>query len=229
MLTKDTLFRLEHAVTDEKIADEIAARLISETPATPAEAQDILDLLDQKKSKSIEERLVVALAGDRQGAAGKELAKKLNAMIDVLKAKANGDEIAAIAASFEGQVAGMTTDVTIVADDAGIDGNSVTLSFDGLDDIDAVLAAWNLANPANTATLASGDGSQIPDNLAEMQLAGGAEASDADLAPAKAKMGAEPMSEQTRFALEHALTSKDAADEFKAAFDAMVAAVQAIS
>jgi len=87
-----------------------------------------------------------------------------------------GNDLPAVAAFFEGQVAGMTEDVRIEADNAGVVGNSILLQFDGLDDIDAVLAAWNLANPANTATLVSGDGTQIPDNLEEIQLAGGADA-----------------------------------------------------
>lgn len=81
-----------------------------------------------------------------------------------------------VAASFSGQVAGMTEDVTIVADNEGVAGNSISLSFDGSDDIDTVLAAWNLANPSNQATLTEGDGSQIPDNLETIDLAGGVDA-----------------------------------------------------
>jgi len=90
------------------------------------------------------------------------------------------NDIAAETAFFEGQVAGMITDVRIEADDAGADGNDVLLEFDGLDDIDTVLAAWNIANPTKTATLVSGDGSQVPDNLEEIQLAGGADAIPVD-------------------------------------------------
>jgi hypothetical protein len=86
------------------------------------------------------------------------------------------NDIPAVAAFFEGQVAGMTEDVRIEADNAGAAGNSILLAFDGLDDIDTVLLAWNTANPGNTATLASGDGSQVPDNLEEIQLANGADA-----------------------------------------------------
>lgn len=227
MLSKDTEFRLDHAVTDDKLGDEISARLISVTPADASAAQAVLDLLDETKNKAIEERLVIACAGDRQGAAGKELAKKINGMIAVLKAQANGDDVAAEAAQFEGQVAGMTTDVTIDADVAGSAGN-ITLTADSVTDIDGLIAAHNLAgDPDEQVTLSAGDGSQVP--TADITLSGGSDSSDNDVAPAKAAMGAEPMSESTRYALEHALTSKAAADEFKAAYDAMVAAVNAIS
>jgi copper chaperone CopZ len=83
--------------------------------------------------------------------------------------------VPAEAASFSGQVAGMTTNVVITADNDGEDGNSIELIFDGLDDIDTALSDWNLANPANTASLTSGDGSQVPDNGESIQLSGGSE------------------------------------------------------
>ena len=77
--------------------------------------------------------------------------------------------ISAIAASFSGQIAGMTTDVEISADVAGLAGN-VTLVGDGVADIDGLIATWNLANVGNELTLDSGDGSQIPDLDAEISL-----------------------------------------------------------
>lgn len=90
---------------------------------------------------------------------------------------------AAVAAQFDGQVTGMTTDVTIDADFPGAAGNAVSLEFDGVDDIDAAILAWNTANPDNTVTLSAGDGSQIPDNGETIDLAGGSEASlEAELA-----------------------------------------------
>lgn len=91
MLSQDTANRLDHAVTDDKVGDEIAARLISATPADAAAAQAILDLLDksEKMNKSIEERLYTGLAGDNNGAAGKELAKKINGMVAIIQAQAD--------------------------------------------------------------------------------------------------------------------------------------------
>ena len=229
MLSKDTDFRLTHAVTDEKIADEIGARLIDTTPANESAAQSVLALLDKKQNKSIEERLKIALAGDRAGAAGAELAKKLNGMVAVIEALADGKEIAAVAASFTGQVAGMTTNVTIDADVAGAAGN-ITLSGDGVSDIDALIASHNGGAAANEqVTLSSGDGSQVPDNGADIVLSGGSDAADNDVAPAKAAMGSEYMSKSTKFALVHALTDQKAADEFESAYNAMIDAVQAIS
>lgn len=145
MLSKDTAYRLDHAVTDEKVSDEIAARLISQTPADPSEAQAVLDILDssEKMTMDIAERLYVGLAGDADGRAGKELAKKINGMVKVLKAQANNDAIA--------------------------------------------------------------------------------------LASALGAMGSEHMSKDTFECLVHALTDRAAAEEFKAAYDSMVDAVQAIT
>ena len=76
-------------------------------------------------------------------------------------------------ASYSGQVSGMSTNVFIRAINAGTAGNSITLTFDGVDDIDTVLAAWNAANTSNTAELVSGDGSQVPDSGEEIALSGG--------------------------------------------------------
>jgi hypothetical protein len=42
--------------------------------------------------------------------------------------------------------------VTITADTLGITGNSVSLVFDGVDDLDTVIDAWNTANPSNTVS-----------------------------------------------------------------------------
>lgn len=364
-LSKDLEFRLDHAVTDDKIGDEIAARVeVTSTPATANAAQAILDILEESRNAAITERLTVGLAGD--GSQGRELAKKINGMVAVLKAKANGNEVNAVAAQFEGQVAGMATDVTIDADVAGAAGNitlandyvasvaadaeivlsganvalasvaagalrngetfdleveapaanptdtvlvdftgtadaivctvtpndgtnngttavdlttaelvelintglvvgknititdlsnlrelqtasggdaavladggegdSVSATFaNGADatgsDIDTIIAAHNAAAAANEqVTLSAGDGSQVPQ--ADITLTGGAAAQDTDIAGAKSAMGSELMSEDARFHLEHALGSKAAADEFKASYDAMVAAIQAIS
>lgn len=76
-------------------------------------------------------------------------------------------------ADFTGQVAGMTTDVTIQAQVAGTIGNSITLSFNGVDTIFEVIDAWNIANPANTAILTDGDGDQVPNNATSISLSGG--------------------------------------------------------
>jgi hypothetical protein len=84
----------------------------------------------------------------------------------------------AIAASYTGIGDNETfpDEVTIIANTAGTAGNSITLTFDGVDDVDTVLAAWNSANPSNQATLDSGDGAQVPDDGDLLQLSGGAAA-----------------------------------------------------
>jgi hypothetical protein len=77
-------------------------------------------------------------------------------------------------ASFVGQVAGMTTDVTINADVAGTAGN-ITLNGDGSSTVSDLILAWNTTNPGNTVTLASGDGTQIPDIFTLIKLIGGSD------------------------------------------------------
>jgi hypothetical protein len=81
----------------------------------------------------------------------------------------------AVAASYTGigDNESFSDAVTITANTAGTGGNSITLSFDGVDDVDTVLAAWNAANPSNQATLDSGDGGQVPDDGDSLQLSGG--------------------------------------------------------
>jgi len=79
------------------------------------------------------------------------------------------------AASFTGQVAGMTSDVTIDADVAGLAGN-VALVGDGVKDIDDLISDHNTASPGNELTLSSGDGSQVPDDQEELVLSGGEDA-----------------------------------------------------
>lgn len=96
-----------------------------------------------------------------------------NSISNILFICEDPDYTAPVAASFTGQVAGMTTDVTIVADNVGTIGNSASLSFDGVDDIATAISDWNTANPANTITLTFGDDTQIPDNLEVISLAGG--------------------------------------------------------
>lgn len=140
MLSNDTAFRLDHAVTSEKVGDEIAARLINTTPANASEAQDILDVLDlsAKMEADIAERLFVGLAGDANGRAGRELAQKINGMVDVLKAQANGDDVAAVAAS---ATLNLTNDIVLTSVAAGAARNTNTFTLQ-------VLAA--AANPTDT-------------------------------------------------------------------------------
>jgi hypothetical protein len=80
-----------------------------------------------------------------------------------------------VAASYSGPVdsEGFAT-VTITANTAGAAGNNITLTFDGVDDVDTVLAAWNAANPSNQATLVSGDGELVGEDGYIISLSGGA-------------------------------------------------------
>lgn len=81
--------------------------------------------------------------------------------------------VAGVAAFFTGQIAGMTTNVTITANTSGTIGNSVILTADGTSSIATLIATWNTDNPSNQITLTSGDGTQIPTSGGLIQLAGG--------------------------------------------------------
>lgn len=63
--------------------------------------------------------------------------------------------------SYFGTIAGTATAVKITANNVGASG-SVTLTFNGSSTINSVISAWNAANPANTLSLTSGNGSQTP-------------------------------------------------------------------
>ena len=65
-------------------------------------------------------------------------------------------------ASFNGTLTGTSSAVTITANTIGTSGNSVVLTGNGSSSISALIAAWNSANPLNTVTLTSGDGTQVP-------------------------------------------------------------------
>jgi hypothetical protein len=81
--------------------------------------------------------------------------------------------VSAVAAFFTGQVAGMTTSVTITATTVGVVGNSVILVGDGISSISTLISVWNTAFPSNTIGLTSGDGTQIPSAFAMITLSGG--------------------------------------------------------
>jgi hypothetical protein len=228
MISRDTEFRLIQTVTSQKIGEEIAARLaVSVTPSTADDAQDILDILDPRSNKSIAERLNEDLSGDGDGSAGTELARKINGMVKVLQAKANGIGQPAQAAHFTGQVTGMTTDVTITSAHTGTIGNSVALLFDGIKTITTVISDWNTAHPTNTVTLTAGSGSQVPANSQEIDLSGGHVDTDNDLSAAKSAMGNQHMSNAHFEVLVDALADRASAKDFRKAYNTMVDSIYA--
>ena len=76
-------------------------------------------------------------------------------------------------AQFSGVIAGTGDNYLIQADNIGTAGNSITLSFNGTNDVSTVLAAWNSANPSNQATVIAGDGALLPNNGTSITLSGG--------------------------------------------------------
>lgn len=72
------------------------------------------------------------------------------------------------------QVSNLSNNGLYQADTPGIGGNTISLTFNGTTDTYAsVLAAWNAANPSNTATLINGTGSDIPDAQTIQFIGGG--------------------------------------------------------
>ena len=62
--------------------------------------------------------------------------------------------------------------VVFTADVIGIGGNSISLVFDGIDDLDTVVNAWNGANPTNTVAFTGQAGTFVPTAIT-VNLAGG--------------------------------------------------------
>ncbi len=167
-INNDTLFRLKHAVTDADIANEIAVRLsVASAPSNAAAAQAILDSFDlsDSMSRSIEERLKIALAGD--GSQGAELAKKINLMIDVLQAQANGDDVAAVAAQ---ATLDLTADIILTSVAAGSARNTNTLTLQiaaaAANPTNTILAGFTGTAAAITLTITPNDGTNNPANVA---------------------------------------------------------------
>ena len=50
--------------------------------------------------------------------------------------------------------------LTIIADNAGSEGNNIILQFDGVNDLDTIIGDWNAANVANTASH-NGTGTEV--------------------------------------------------------------------
>jgi hypothetical protein len=76
-------------------------------------------------------------------------------------------------AEYVGTPDGTTSKLVIRADNVGTAGNSITLTFNGSQNVDNRLAAWNSANPTNTATIIYGNGSSNPNNGETITLSGG--------------------------------------------------------
>lgn len=79
-----------------------------------------------------------------------------------------------VAATFAGTPAGASSVVGIEADNPGVAGN-VTLTGDGVDDVDDLVAAFNAANVGNELSVTAG-GAEVPDNGENIVLAGGVDA-----------------------------------------------------
>lgn len=231
--------RMKHAIANEELSLEILKRVsVTSAPANAAAAQAVLASLDESKNEKIAEWCKVAFAGD--GKAGDEIAKKVVKMMDVLKAKANGEEVAgspstpAVKAEFNAglNVSSAPESFHFRAVTAGAAGNSIELFFDSVTDVSGIILAWNAANPTNQVELVSGNPATVVDGGEVAMLFGGADevpgaaGQDTDLQPAKDAMGNEPMSSEVYTHAFTALADKEAADEFKSLYNAMVSAMQ---
>jgi hypothetical protein len=80
----------------------------------------------------------------------------------------DSNQIPAVAASATSE------GVAFTADASGELGNSISLVFNGSDDVDTVVTAWNLANAGNTVSH-DGAGTEVP-SAGSVDLSGGVEA-----------------------------------------------------
>lgn len=87
MITKNEEFILEVAMASERIASEIAARVLSMTPPSAAAAQAVLDVIDSNKEeeRDIAEYLVVACADK---SVGEEIKEQLDLVVECLEYQA---------------------------------------------------------------------------------------------------------------------------------------------
>jgi hypothetical protein len=90
MIDQNEEYVLGVALSNERIASEIVARVIDATPADAAAAQAILDVIEpsEKESKEIEEYLVVALTNRKHG---KTIAEQLDLIVECLEYQAADD------------------------------------------------------------------------------------------------------------------------------------------
>jgi len=90
---------------------------------------------------------------------------------------------AGVAAAYTGvgTPTGLSTPVTITANTAGINGDSIELLADGVLNVNQLIANWNIADPSNTISLTSGNGSQIPTFGTTFTLVGGTDPGEIDL------------------------------------------------
>jgi hypothetical protein len=82
-------------------------------------------------------------------------------------------DVLGVASSFNAAVAGVTVNVELLADNVGTVGDAILVTGDNVITLTVLLNDWNVANPANTATLLSANGADVPALAAPMQLAGG--------------------------------------------------------
>jgi hypothetical protein len=219
MLSSQAKQFLVSAISNEAIADDIEKRLAFQAVSNYEVSID-----------EIREYLTVALANANFGDL---LADKLEQAAAVKYADENGDvaEVPAVAATFVGAVAGVTGDVDISADVAGVAGN-VTIALNGTDTLSDIIDAYNLGAEADEqVTLNSANGGDTPD-AGSIELSGGADlipASNPDLATAKAAFDDSDLSDAFMENLVVAVCDESAADEIKAMHDELVETIDALS
>src|SRR5690606_40871944 len=117
----------------KKAADALVAKLEASAELSPREKRELEIALCDKKAAAEIFSDELAVASDDQDAvdAAEQDVQDAQDALDALNP--------AVAASFTGQVAGMTTDVTLTADEAGAAGNSISLTGDGSTYIDDLI------------------------------------------------------------------------------------------
>jgi len=157
-LSKDTKFRLVHALGSQKAADEFEKRLISAAPSDASAAQAVLATMDlsEKTTKDLKARLMTALGGDGAWGSqpGDEINQKAEGIVAVLAGQANGSEVSAADAT-----ATLATTTPVIFTDAQNNGATkngytftLTINAPAANADDTVVFTWG--GPPNATTLA---------------------------------------------------------------------------
>lgn len=220
-MKENTKERLKVCLIEDEVAAEVSKRIemvLAEEPSSKEDAEDLLAQLNPALNEKIITNFANGLAGDKAGAAGKWVANKVNGIVAVLQGKIDSEEgDPGENAQFSGQVAGMTTDVVVQADEPGVAGN-ISLTFNGVETISELINTHNGLGGVQVS-LISGDGDQVPEEDESVALTGGVDPVPGDetaLDEAKAAMGDDSMSADTKDALDHGLAAEEAGDDFMA-------------
>jgi phage tail sheath protein FI len=172
---------LIHAANEGAWANNIGVRIttIDEDPDLLEPNSFLIEVFETtNQATPVESFLVTRVLGQKDGAGRNMFVEDVLGASAYIRARSNPlidgtvlpkGVVSAVAASATEQ------GVTFTADNAGVIGNSISLVFDGVADIDTVVNAWNTANPTNTVGFTGGAGTDVLTSVT-VALAGGTDA-----------------------------------------------------